>query len=263
MAHTTPTESPPSRLDKVRPILGWVVVPCILAAVAGLYVNFKVPWLAPMAVAVLLVSFVPVWPVVTAKQTDKVNWGGIFWLVVHVLLVGWSGYIQWEHLKWSYSPWFGFFGLIAVWVVVILVVASVMGSRKHGSTHSNGHATNHGQANGGSDAAVRVTQQLAAKLGLPVGTGAEVDLGELVMALKDRAIADKLEASAADRREIRETLQWALANKLIDASEITAEVRRLCRIEAPIESVEEQSQKRDFSARPWEIPTRSKRKRRS
>lgn len=249
---TTETTQP-TRLDKIRPFMAWVVLPAILAMVAGVFVNFKVPWLRPGAVALLLLSAVPLWPVITAKPSKKVNWAGFFWLAVHVVLFATAGYLEWEHLKWPISPWLGFGSMVVIWIGVVIAISQIK-VRGEGDSPSVHHVTPTV-----SDGAVKVTNKLAAKLGLPIGKEAEVDMGKFLQRMEMAAENERRTLDLEERKEVRAILEFGLKHQLIAPEEISARVRAL----AGITSVEEvvvprtPRRRRDTS---FEIPQRSKRR---
>lgn len=246
-------QTQPTRLNQARAFLAWVVLPAILAMVAGVFVNFKVPWLHPGAVALLLLSAVPLWPVITAKPSKKVNWAGFFWLAVHVVLFATAGYLEWDHLKWPVSPWLGFGSMVVIWIGVVIAISQIK-VRGEGDSPSVHHVTPTV-----SDGAVKVTNKLAAKLGLPIGKEAEVDMGKFLQRMEMAAENERRTLDLEERREARAILEFALNNQLIDPGEISAKVRMLAGIvsvETPVVPRTPRRQ-RDTS---YEIPQRSKRR---
>ncbi len=250
---TTETTQP-TRLDKIRPFMAWVVLPAILAMVAGVFVNYKVPWLHSGAVALLLLSAVPLWPVFTAKPTSKVNWAGFFWLAVHVVLFATAGYLEWEHLKWPISPWLGFGAMVLIWIGAVIAISQIK-VRSEGDSPSVHHVTPIV-----SDGAVRVSNKLAAKLGLPIGKEAEVDMARFLQRMETAAENEQRTLNLEERKELRAILEFGLKHQLIAPEEISAKVRTLAGIvgvEAPAPTPRTPRRTRDTS---FELPQRSKRR---
>lgn len=227
---TTETTQP-SRLDKIRPFMAWVVLPAILAMVAGVFVNYKVPWLHPGAVALLLLSAAPLWPVITAKPSNKVNWVGFFWLAVHVMLFATAGYLEWDHLKWPISPWLGFGTMIVVWVLIVLGIAQLKASETSAKPHAR-------EVPIVSEGAVKVSNTLAAKLGLPIGKHVEVDLMRYVQRLEAAAENETKQVEINGRKllleekeEARKTLEFAIQHGLLGPEEISRQLKKLLELE--------------------------------
>ena len=248
---TTKTTQP-TRLDKIRPFMAWVVLPAILALVAGVFVNFKVPWLHPGAVALLLLSAVPLWPVITAKPSKKVNWLGFFWLAVHIALFATAGYLEWNHLKWPISPWLGFGSMVVIWIGVVIAISQikVRGEGESPSVHVTPTI---------SEGAVKVSNTLAAKLGLPIGKGAEVDIARYVNRLEKAAENETRDLDLREKQEERARLEFALKHNLVTPEQISPKVLEWLGITPPEATTYTRTPrvKRDTHI---DIPTRSKRR---
>lgn len=249
---TTETTQP-TRLDKIRPFMAWVVLPAILAMVAGVFVNFKVPWLHPGAVATLLLSAVPLWPVFTAKPTNKVNWLGFFWLAVHVVLFATAGYLEWNHLKWPISPWLGFGSMVLIWVGIVIAISQIK-VRGEGESPSVHHAVPTV-----SEGAVKVSNRLAAKLGLPIGKDAEIDIARYVNRLEKAAENETRDLDLREKQEERARLEFALKHNLVTPEQISPRVMEWLGITPPETPTYTRTPraKRDLRI---DIPTRSKRR---
>lgn len=192
----------------------------------GLIAQAQFPMLNPTVTIPLGISITwlatAIWRARQGRYANVTGW----WLV-------WLGTLAWLGRALAPVSWQWWMGpSLGAGIGILATVAWVVLAQWRSS--SQGHpqakpAQGQTQSNPGAAKVTNVSQQLAATLGLPVGSGAQIDIGELTKALQDRAKAEAISANAQMLAEIRQLVQMGV----LQADQVAPKICELCGVEMP------------------------------
>lgn len=212
----------------VRNVLTIVLVPVVLGAIGGFFIQPHVAWLTPVFTALITLFIITVGMLVYRfSQNDTTAVGG--WFMGLLVMLGAIGYF----LVHKYTRWDWWIGpAIGLAAGLILTLIWVLLRRYRATRRVESVQVSHAPPRPASDD-VRissVSESVRVALGLPTGSDTIIDIGALTKALQERAVAEKLAANAQILGEIREFLKLGI----IDADQVNAEVCRLCGIKPKV-----------------------------